>query len=77
MKPTQVKLRTYTGDSVKILGTVDVVVFLRRTGKGALNIDRRGVWTEFVRKRLVEGCEAQLEEIIQNGDGWKSSRTQT
>ena len=27
MKPTQVKLRTYIGESVKILGTVDVVVF--------------------------------------------------
>ena len=27
MKPTQVKLRTYTGESVKILGTVEVVVF--------------------------------------------------
>ena len=27
MKPTQVKLRTYNGESVKILGTVDVVVF--------------------------------------------------
>ena len=25
-KPTQVKLRTYTGESVKVLGTVDVVV---------------------------------------------------
>ena len=27
MKPSHVKLRTYTGESVTVLGTVDVVVF--------------------------------------------------
>ena len=41
--------------------------FLRRTGKEAVNIVRGGVWTELVRKRLVERCEARLEDIIQNG----------
>ena len=48
MKPTQEKLRTYTGDLVKVQGIVDIVVLY----------EGQEVWAEFVRKRLVKKCEA-------------------
>ena len=64
MKPTQVKLRTYTGESVKILETVDVVVFYEGQEKQLSTLVVEGSGPNLLRRDWLKDVKLDWRKLF-------------
>ena len=65
LETAKVKLRTYTGELVKVIGTLNVIVKYEKRS-GTANTRSGRMWTQLTGKGLVESSNTQLERVVQN-----------
>lgn len=64
MKRTQLKLRTYTGESVKIMGTVDVVVFYEVQEKELSTLVVEGSGPNLLRRDCLKDLKLDCRKLF-------------